>query len=258
MKKGTKKAIAFSTNVANKRLQENPSYFFELDFLLLDSKFSPLYGTQNIKKLITKLNDFFDENKNAIVISYTITKAKIEKTVEYDQNYDITSTNQTNNFDNLNLFEGLKLLTKKKIISINSIKIITDNEREITFKISITYPDKINFAVFDANNRNRLMVDFETGTYEYKGRKAYIKNGTQPYALLYILFSNPGVPISSTELMKSANKLIHNTNKHFYIEKQMKDALRTIRLKVGVEKGEYFPVKRFDGYSENNYLFEIE
>jgi len=58
--------------------------------------------------------------------------------------------------------------------------------------------------------------------------------------------------------MKSANKLIHNTNKHFYIEKQMKDALRTIRLKVGVEKGEYFPVKRFDGYSENNYLFEIE
>ena len=256
MKKGTKKAIAFSVNDANKRLQENPSYFFDLDFLLLDSKVPPLYGTQNIKKLLIKLDDFFDENRNDIVISYTITKNKNDEMVDYDPNYDITRSSQTNNFDNLNLFEGLKSLAKRKIITINNAKIIKDNEEEITFKISIAYPIKTNFAVFDANNQNKLKVDFETGLYEYKGRKAKIKNGTQPYAILYILSANKGVPFSFDELKKSANELIHNTNNHLHIEKQIADAIRTIRLKVNVKDGEYFPVKGIDGFSEKKYLFE--
>lgn len=258
MKNGTKKVIAFSVNDANKRLEENPSYFFDLDFLLLDSKIPPLYGTQNIKNLITKLDDFFDENKNDIVISYTITKNNNDKMIDYDPNYDITRKNKTNNFNNLNLFEGLKSLAKRKIITINNAKITTNNEEEITFKISITYPIKTNFAIFDANNQNRLTVDFETGVYEYKGRKAKIKNGTQPYAILYILSVNKGVPISFDELRKSANELIHNTDNHLNIEKQVADAIRTIRLKVDVKDGEYFPVKKIEGFTEKKYLFEVK
>jgi hypothetical protein len=258
MKKGTKKGALFSTNTIDKRLQEQPLYFFDLDFLLLDSDISHLSGSSNIKELIKKINGLFDENGSNLIITYTINKRKNEDTILYRPDYDLTISSRVDDFDKLNLFDGLKLLHNKKIIKINSVKTTKDDAKELTFKISLVYPEKVNFAVFDANNKNRLTIDFETGVYEYKGRKAKIKNGTQPYAILYILSANKGIPMSFDELKKSANELIRNTNNHLHIEKQIADAIRTIRLKVKVKDGEYFPVKKNDGLREKNYLFEIE
>lgn len=258
MKKDTKKQALFSANTTNKQLQEQPLHFFDLDYMLLDSDNHHLSGASNIKELIKKINVLFDENGNNLVITYTIIKYKNEDTVLYRPDYDITTSSRIDDFGKLNLFDGLKLLHNKKIIKINSVKITKNDESELTFKISIFYPEKINFAVFDANNKNRLTVDFETGAYEYKGRTATIKNGTQPYAVLYILSENKGIPMPVAELMNSANELIHNSNNHLYTEKQIADALRTIKLKVQVKDGEYFPVKKIDGFSEKKYLFEIE
>jgi|GEM_PF-4052222 len=125
-----------------------------------------------------------------------------------------------------------------------SIRLLKDYEKNIKRLLETILKDERD------KMSDELFID---GTIvRYKNIQKKCKEGCLTYAFLKLLTESPNFILSVDYFIQSENSLSVNKKKKFKDKKALYDVYNNLKKKLGVKKGEYFPIS----YRSKGYYYE--
>ena len=102
---------------------------------------------------------------------------------------------------------------------------------------------------------NQISYFPDSGDAGYKESSAIFKFGTKGRALLDFLYPQKNSGFNIREITQFCNPNILKEQHRFREEKDIKDTIRDIRIKLGVKTGEYFPIHDREMRGEKQWIW---